>query len=228
MIMKRVKTGIAGLDRIIEGGFPEESSIILIGPPGCGKSTLSQQFLAQGIKDEEDVMYITLDTSPEEILETMKSFGWKVKNGFMKFIDAYSWRLGKIKGEHVLSSLENVNELNIEISDIIEKQKNSKSKRSVFDSISTLLLYANPSLAVKFIPVMIAKEKQGGYTNMLILEEGVHDEKTVTTLNYVTDGVIEFKMEGDKRFLRVSRMKGTKHKRDWMEFKVTENGIVMK
>lgn len=225
--MARVKTGIIGLDNLLGGGFPEKSSIMLIGPPGCGKSTLAQQFISQGTKEKDGCMYITLDSSPDEIESSMKSFGWK-KSPCVSFIDAYSWRLGESKGKHKLSNLGNVNELNIEITTVIDEQKKFVGKRSVFDSISTLLIYANPSLVVKFIPVMLAKEKKAGYTNILILEEGVHDAKTVTTLNYVTDGVIEFKMEGDKRFLRVSRMKATKHKRDWVEFKVTDKGIVLK
>jgi len=226
--MARVKTGVKGLDDLLGGGLPEKSSIMLIGPPGCGKSTLAQQFMSQGIKEKNGCMYITLDSEPDEIQSSMKSFGWKSSSPQMSFIDAYSWRIGEPKGKHVMSNLGNVNELNIEISAVIKEQEKFKQKRSVFDSISTLLIYANPSLVVKFIPVMIAKEKRAGYTNILILEEGVHDQKTVTTLNYVTDGVIEFKMEGDKRFLRVSRMKATKHKRDWMEFKVTDKGIVLK
>ena len=227
MLMNRLKTGIVGLDRMIEGGIPEKASIILIGPPGCGKSTLAKQFIAQGIKEKQEAMYVTLDSSPDEITSSMKTFGWR-SGSLLNFIDAYSWRVGKGKGKHTISNLGNVNELNIEISAVIQEQTKSKIKRSVFDSISTLLIYANPSLVVKFIPVLLAKEKQGGYTNILILEEGVHDAKTVTTLNYVTDGVIEFKMEGDKRFLRISRMKNTKHKRDWVEFKVTDKGIVLK
>jgi len=101
----------------------------------------------------------------------------------------------------------------------------SNIKRNVFDSISTLLLYADPALVVKLIPVVIAKGKQANYTQLLILEEGVHDEKTVSTLNYVSDGVIEFKMEEDKRFLRINRMKATKHTRNWIEFDITDKGI---
>ncbi|MBR9682453.1 MAG: AAA family ATPase [Candidatus Aenigmarchaeota archaeon] len=225
--MGRVKTGIIGLDHLLGGGLPEKSSIMLIGPPGCGKTTLAQQFMSQGIKEKDGLMYVTLDAGPEEIESSMKSFGWKTKSPCLSFIDGYSWRVGEPKGKHVMSNLGNINELNIAISAVIDEQKKFVGKRSVFDSMSTLLIYANSSLVVKFIPVMIAKEKKAGYTNILILEEGVHDQKTVTTLNYVTDGVIEFKMEGDKRFLRVSRMKATKHKRDWVEFKVTDKGIVL-
>ena len=78
------------------------------------------------------------------------------------------------------------------------------------------------------MPVIIAKLKKANFTQILILEEGVHDPKTVTTLNYLTDGVIEFKMEEDKRYLRVARMKGTKHKTGWFRFDITEKGVKMK
>ncbi len=173
-------------------------------------------------------MYVTLDTSPNEIVENMKGFGWKVKKQDIKFIDAYSWRTGKSEEEYSVANLGNVNDLNILITEVIDTLKESPIKRSVFDSVSTLLLYADPALAVKLIPVIIAKGRSAGFTQILILEEGVHDEKTVTTLNYVADGLIEFKMEEDKRFLKVDRMKNTKHVRKWIEFDITKKGIVIK
>jgi KaiC/GvpD/RAD55 family RecA-like ATPase len=225
--MNRVKTGVPGLDKLIEGGFPEASSILFVGPPGCGKSTLSQQFIAEGLKSDQPGLYITLDISPQEVLSTMGNFGWKTKTERLKFIDAYSWRVGKTTGENVLTNLGNINDLNIAITEAMKKLNSSKVKRNVFDSLSTLLLYADPSLVVKFIPVIIAKAKNEGFVQILILEEGVHDQKTVNTLNYVTDGVIEFKMEEDKRFLRVVRMKATKQKGEWTRFDITNKGIRM-
>lgn len=228
--MERVKTGIPGLDKLIEGGFPANSSILLIGPPGCGKSTMSQQFIFEGLKTKQPGLYVTLDVSPKEIIESMENFGWKLNSykDRLKFIDAYSWRIGKTEGEYTLTNLGNVNELNIAISEVIKILDGSKIKRNILDSVSTLLLYADPVLVVKLIPVIIAKAKDAGYTQLFILEEGVHDEKTVSTLNYVTDGVIEFKMEEDKRFLRIVRMKATDHKRDWVEFNITNKGIIIK
>jgi len=225
--MKRIKTGIPALDKKLQGGFPEGSSILFVGPPGAGKSTVSQQFVQEGLKKKQPGLYTTLDVSPDELREMMKTFGW-ITNGNLTFIDAYSWRLGKIEGPFTLSNLSNINELNIMISRAIEKLKDSKIKRKVFDSVSTLLLYADPNLVVKMMPVIIAKLKKANFTQILILEEGVHDPKTVTTLNYLTDGVIEFKMEEDKRYLRIARMKGTKHKRDWFKFDITDKGVSMK
>ncbi len=225
--MERIKTGIPALDKKLQGGFPAGSAILLVGPPGCGKSTFSQQYVQQGLKNKQPGLYTTLDVGPNDIMETMKTFGWKT-DGSLTFIDAYSWRLGKIEGPFTLSNLTNINELNIMITRAIEKLKDAKVKRKVFDSVSTLLLYADPNLVVKMMPVIIAKLKKAKFTQIFILEEGVHDPKTVQTLNYLTDGVIEFKMEEDRRFMRIARMKGTKHKRDWIKFDITDKGIVMK
>lgn len=226
----RVKTGVAGLDARLEGGFPASSSILLIGPPGAGKSTFAQQFVFEGLEEKQPGLYVTLDESPKEVIECMERFGWRptALKAKLKFIDGYSWRVGGAAGEFVISNISNVNELNIAISEAIRSTDSSAVKRKVLDSVSTLLLYADPTLVVKAIPVIVAKSKAAGYVQFLILEEGVHDPKTVTTLNAVCDGLIEFKLEEDKRFLRIARMHATAHSRDWIRFEVTKKGIVLK
>ena len=75
---------------------------------------------------------------------------------------------------------------------------------------------------------MIAKGKQSNSVQFLILEEGVHQEQTVNTLSYLADGLIEFRMDGNKKFLRISKMRGATCKRDWMEFVLTKSGIEIK
>ena len=228
-MVERVKTGIPGLDKLIEGGFPVCSSILFVGPPGVGKSTIAEQFIFEGLRNKQPGLYVTLDSSPKEVVKSMEDFGWKLDSlkSMLKFIDGYSWRIGGASGEFVISNLSNINELNIAISEVI-KAHGAGTKRKIFDSVSTLLLYADPLLVVKMIPVIVAKSREAGYVQILILEEGVHDPKTVTTLNYVTDGLIEFKMEEDRRFLRIARMKGTAHSRDWVPFDVTDKGVIVK
>jgi non-specific serine/threonine protein kinase len=228
-MVERVKTGIPGLDKLIEGGFPVCSSILLIGPPGVGKSTIAEQFIFEGLRSKQPGLYVTLDSSPKEVVKSMEDFGWKLDSlkNMLKFIDGYSWRIGGAAGEFVISNLGNINELNIAISEVI-KAHGAGVKRKIFDSVSTLLLYADPSMVVKLMPVIVAKSREAGYVQILILEEGVHDPKTVTTLNYITDGLIEFKMEEDRRFLRIARMKGTDHSRDWVPFDVTDKGVIVK
>jgi len=42
---KRVKSGIKGLDKLVGGGFPEKSVVLISGGPGTGKTTLGLQYL---------------------------------------------------------------------------------------------------------------------------------------------------------------------------------------
>lgn len=48
-----VSTGISGLDAVLGGGFPKDHVYLLQGDPGAGKTTLSLQFLLEGVKNGE-------------------------------------------------------------------------------------------------------------------------------------------------------------------------------
>ncbi len=223
-------TGVKKLDVMLKGGFPDNSTILLRGSPGTGKSTLSQQFVTTGLGASQPAIYITLDTSPSEIVKNMKRFGGiekYFKSEKIIFLDAYSWKVGGGKDEtwkKVLSGGLDINSINIMLSDILKDMK-QKEKRSVFDSVSTLLLYIPSDLVVRFIPILIAKCKQANSTQILILEEGIHDEEIVNTLSYLSDGVIEMKMEGPKRFMRVTKMKTVSAPHDWVEYEIKDSGL---
>ncbi len=223
-------TGIAKLDKILTGGFPENSTILIRGSPGTGKSTLCQQFMIIGLKASQFGIYITLDTAPDDILKNMKRFNGieqYISKKMMIFLDAYSWKVGGGKDEvwkKVLQGGLDINSLNVMLAEIL-KNMAEREKRSVFDSVSTLLLYIPSDLVVRFIPILIAKCKQAKSTQVLILEEGVHDEEIVNTLSYLADGVVEMKMEGPKRYMRISKMRGTSCSHDWLEYSIEDSGL---
>ena len=56
----------------------------------------------------------------------------------------------------------------------------------------------------------------------------VPDPKVVNTLSYMVDGVINMKMDGDKRLLQVSKMKGASCTRKWAEVTITKEGLHIK
>jgi circadian clock protein KaiC len=75
--MHRVKTGIDGLDKLIEGGIPKGSFVVVTGGPGTGKTILGSQFLAKGVTDfNEKGLFISVEQPKEEIISQASQFGW--------------------------------------------------------------------------------------------------------------------------------------------------------
>ena len=74
--IERLSTGIGGLDSIIQGGLPKNSTTLISGPPGGGKSIFCFQFLYQGIKNGEKCLFLTLDKKAEGILIQAKQLGF--------------------------------------------------------------------------------------------------------------------------------------------------------
>lgn len=234
-INMRVSTGIERLDSMMGGGFPAESSILIMGPPGTGKTTLCQQFLYSGLRNSGRGFYITSDASPEDVIDKMGSFKWDmqtfIRDRRLMFLDIYSWRVGgskELAWKKVLEGGLNIDDLNLSLTDVLAKLDDKDNKRGVFDSLSTLLLYVSTDMVIKFIPILIAKAKKQGVTEMLVLEEGLHDEKTVNTLNFLTDGLIETKLDGSAKFLRITRMRGSRTSGEWVEYDINESGLVLK
>lgn len=75
-----VKTGVAVLDDVLGGGLAKKRIYLLGGTPGAGKTTLSLQFLLEGVKQKESCLYITMSESKEELERVPKSHGWDLSN----------------------------------------------------------------------------------------------------------------------------------------------------
>ena len=71
-------TGIAGLDKILCGGFPRNHLYLIEGSPGTGKTTLALQFLLEGVRQGEPALYVTLSETREELLAVARSHGWSL------------------------------------------------------------------------------------------------------------------------------------------------------
>ena len=70
-----ISTGIPGLDNILGGGLTKERLYLLEGDPGAGKTTIALQFLIEGARQGEPVLYITLAENDIELRAVAQSHG---------------------------------------------------------------------------------------------------------------------------------------------------------
>ena len=72
-------TGIPGLDDVLAGGLTPNRLYLLEGVPGSGKTTLAMQFLMEGARRGEPVLYVTLSESEDELRGVAASHGWSLE-----------------------------------------------------------------------------------------------------------------------------------------------------
>ncbi len=75
---EKAATGVTGLDTVLNGGLPRGWLYLVQGTPGTGKTTLGLQFLLEGLRRGERVLYITLSHTERELREIAASHGWSL------------------------------------------------------------------------------------------------------------------------------------------------------
>ena len=143
-IFDRVSTGNAGLDLVLGGGLPAQRLYLVEGAPGSGKTTLALQFLLEGVRAGERVLYITLSETSEELAVVAASHGWSLDNVDLFELASADSVLGIGRDQSILHSWEM--ELGGTIDLIREEVQRLKPRRIVFDSLSELRLLAQDAL----------------------------------------------------------------------------------
>ena len=88
----RIKTGVRNMDELFDGGLPKGSTIVIGGPPGSGKTILTQQICFHTASATERVLYFgTLSEPTAKRLRYLSLFSFfdsaKLDEGGIQFID---------------------------------------------------------------------------------------------------------------------------------------------
>ncbi|MFB6133312.1 MAG: ATPase domain-containing protein [Halanaeroarchaeum sp.] len=83
--VSRVRTGLPGLDRVLNGGLAQGRMYLVHGQPGTGKTILGMHFLETGLENDETVLFVHGEESKDEILTNGAELGIDVSNA--KFLD---------------------------------------------------------------------------------------------------------------------------------------------
>lgn len=225
-VSKRVATGMPKLDILLLGGLKPNSIALLIGPPGDEKKLAALQFAGAGVDSEQQTIYVTTDAAPSELEALAGRVGLSLAENtgkMLKFIDCYSWTLGAPPAGRTDAQIQGpsaLNDLAIALSQALPEGQKAKS-RVVIHSLSTLLLYNSPEVVFKFIQITGSRLKSSGATVLLMLETGMHDEKTVSTLRHLADEIIELEFKGGKGRIRAP-LSGVP---EWIEISATAKGV---
>src|SRR5207245_9360595 len=69
-----LSTGLDELDKLLKGGYPDKSAILVVGPPGIGKEALRYWFIQNGLNREDFGLYVTRLAVSED-LQDLRAVG---------------------------------------------------------------------------------------------------------------------------------------------------------
>ena len=158
----------------------------------------------------------------DRALETMQLFKWnRGVEEHLRFLDCYSWKSGKSKSKYS-ASLTSLTDVSVGITSIIDDAgvQPDDEARIVIDSFTDVINYGGAERALRLLDTVHTKLQTRGVTGLVLLEEGVHDEKTVKSVEYATDGTIRMKFSEQGRFMMVSRLAATPLSPKWIAFTI--------
>lgn len=222
--MERIKSGIAGLDELMNGGIPAGHTIAVIGPFGSGKTTFGMQFLNYGLVNGEKCVFISLEEEKESIISSAENFLWK----FRDFEKNGSLRIIKLDPEDAKSTLTRIE------GDVSNEIKGFGASRVVFDSATLLTMMFSEEHEKRHVLFALSNAvKNAGATSVFTGEVNANNHLVSRDglLEYVADGVISMDIVPVKEryefrlVLQILKMRRTGHSRSVHPFYINEKGI---
>ncbi|HLC79367.1 MAG TPA: ATPase domain-containing protein [archaeon] len=245
-MVERSKTGIDGLDKALNGGFPFGNVVLVSGGAGTGKSTMCLQYIINGAtKYGERGLYISTEQQKKELYKTADSFGWNLK----ELEDA-----GKIRIIYF-----DVVETDGFLEKIYEAYTSFNPKRVVIDSLTTLadsLLVAGSTQTSTYTMIKISqsvspipqserivtknllyhllKKLRLFDSTILLTSELLEGEKGLSAdaiSEFICDGVITMHYleigVSDFRSLQIRKMRYTSHEKSTIPYDISTTGITI-
>jgi KaiC/GvpD/RAD55 family RecA-like ATPase len=224
-MVELTKTGIDGLDEILNGGIVRNSTTLVSGNPGAGKTILGLQYIYNGVKlyDERGI-FLSFEENTEDLQEAAESIGlddWGqyVEKGEIKVYDKQ-----ELLRENDFSS-----SLDLLLSDL----DNESYERLVLDSLTMFQLFFDNereqrTYLLKFTDIL----SENNLTTLMTNEQGnLFPETDVGLENFLTDGNI-FLLQtptesGVNRYLWVAKMRKQNINTDIFPMEIGQGGLTI-
>ncbi|HEY3056053.1 MAG TPA: ATPase domain-containing protein [Thermoanaerobaculia bacterium] len=221
-------TGIEGLDRILNGGFPKNHVYLVQGDPGVGKTTLSLQFLLEGAKAGERGLYITMSESERDLRAVARSHGWDLEP-----ILIFEHLVGEEELSEVDSTIFQASEIELgpAVKKMLQKIDEVKPERVVLDSLAEIRLLAQSSLRYRKQVLALKQFFDGRNITALLLDDRTSEVKDMQ-LQSVPHGVVELERYTPnygmaRRRLQIVKVRGLKFRAGYHDFNIVTGGIIV-
>ena len=164
----RSRSGCAGLDDVLGGGFPSGHVYLIEGEPGTGKTTLAMQFVSEGLSLGEGVLYATLAESREELLMVAGGHGFEIRAENILELRPNEEEL-KPEGQYTVFHPAEV-ELNDRLQMIMKHVDDERPQRLVIDGLSELRMLAKDPLRYRR-QILSLKEYAPSDCTVLLLDD---------------------------------------------------------
>lgn len=223
----RDRTGIAGLDDILTGGLPKNRLYLVKGTPGVGKTTLALQFLLEGVRKGERVLYITLSETEDEIRQVAASHGWSLEGVHLYELTSAEQTL-RLDDESDLYATADV-DLKETVRVLLDEVNRTKPQRVVFDSMSEIRLLAQSPIRYRRQLLSLKQHFAGRECTVLLLDDRTGEANDVQ-VESLAHGVLlmeQIPMDygADRRRLRVSKLRGSTFRSGFHDFVVRTGGL---
>jgi circadian clock protein KaiC len=222
------KTGIEGLDDILSGGLARGRLYLVEGVPGSGKTTLSMQFLLEGVRRGEQVLYVTLSETKDELHSVATSHGWDISGVTIREL---------LPPENTLETDQQYTMFHpseVELASttklILQDVESLKPTRVVFDSLSELRLVAGNPLRYRR-QILALKQYFAGRQCTVILLDDMTSADHDLHVQSIAHGVILLQhlspeYGAERRRLRVIKYRGSEFRGGFHDYLIRKGGLV--
>jgi circadian clock protein KaiC len=224
---ERISTGCAGLDNILGGGLDPDRIYLVEGRPGSGKTTIAMQFLLEGVKQGERVLYVSMSETRRELELVANRHGWSLKGlDIFELVPAES-TLDMEKELTVLHPAE------VDLSEttrmIFAKVAEVGAKRVVIDSLSELRLLAQEPLRYRRQVLALKHHFARRSCTVLLLDDLTADHAD-QQLHSMVHGVVLLEQlaidyGAQRRRISIPKMRGIAFRGGFHDLSIVKGGI---